>query len=71
MSICGPFKWSLILVLQNTSTLRKQPWVQIAHNLYLSFWLTGIIHKNTTMFYWCCNCVVVTLPMITPLTSVA
>lgn len=48
------------LILSKTSRLRKSSRVQIAHNVYLHFWLTEYI-KNTIMFYWSNNCVVAIL----------
>lgn len=45
--------------------LRKCPSVQIALNIYICFGFTGLIHKNTIIFYWSNNCAVTVLPIIT------
>ena len=41
---------------QKTSRLiRKRSGVQTASNISLYFWFTGLIHKNTVVFYWSNN----------------
>lgn len=47
------------LALQKMCMLRICPWVQIAHNIYVQLWFTGLTHKKVLSCFveqWLCCC---------------